>query len=73
MELYLFSPYAGAHSDNFHAEVTGVWRKLRNEELYNLYSLSYLLLCSSTEGGKMDGTCTKYRSDKILHNTLTGM
>jgi len=42
---------SGAHSGNFHAEVTGEWRKVRNEELYNMYSLSRFLLYSSTEEG----------------------
>ena len=34
----------GDHNDNFYAEMTGEWRKLRNEELYNLYSLSLVVI-----------------------------
>ena len=37
-------------------EVTGEWRKLHNEELYDLYSLPNVI---QIEKNEMDGACSK--------------
>jgi hypothetical protein len=39
-------------------EVTGLWRKLRNEELYDLYSSPNAMRVYQIRKNKMNGTCS---------------
>jgi hypothetical protein len=49
----------GPKSDN----VTGGWRKLRNEELHNLYSLPDIKMVKIQEDG-MGGACSTHVRDE---------
>jgi hypothetical protein len=60
---------SGTHRDSFYAEVTGNGENCvtRSFIIFILYHVYYV----HQQKGKMDGICTKYGRDKILHNTLT--
>jgi len=45
-------------------EVTGVWRRLHNEELYDLYSLTKYYPGDQIKKNEMGGACSTYGRHK---------
>ena len=53
-------------------EVTGEWRKLRNEELNDLYSLHNIVRVVKSRRMKWAGHVVRMGEDRVVHRVLVG-
>ena len=53
-------------------EVTGEWRKLHNEELNDLYSLSNILRVVKSRRMRWAGHVARMGEDRVVHRVLVG-
>jgi hypothetical protein len=53
-------------------EVTGGWRKLRNEELCNLYSSPSIIRMMKPRRMRWEGDVARMRDKRIAYRTLVG-
>jgi hypothetical protein len=53
-------------------EVTGGWRKLRNEELHNLYSSPYMCVCVKLNRITWEGNVAQMREKRNTYRLLLG-
>jgi hypothetical protein len=53
-------------------EVTGGWRKLRNKELHNLYSMSYIIRMRASRRMRWAGHVARMGKKRISYRILMG-
>jgi hypothetical protein len=53
-------------------EVTGEWRKLHNEELHGLYSLSNIIRVIEMEKNEIGGACNSVGGGERVYRVLVG-